>query len=64
MLSGELVTALEDANEERGVGVVFPEFSSRLKEVYGVYCRNHDHASQLLEKVSYIILLHNNYVYL
>ena len=64
MLSGELVTALENANEECGVGVVFTEFSSRVKEVYGVYCRNHDHASQLLEKVSQLISSHSNYVYL
>ena len=32
------------------VGRVFIEHAAHMKEVYKVYCRNHDDASALLEK--------------
>ena len=56
-LSGNITTSLdgiqtEDEGGGNKVGVVFREFASKIKEVYGTYCRNHDSASQLLEKVS------------
>uniref|UniRef100_H2YBY0 DH domain-containing protein n=1 Tax=Ciona savignyi TaxID=51511 RepID=H2YBY0_CIOSA len=34
----------------RNIGKVFTEFSPRMKEVYKIYCRNHDDATALLEK--------------
>ena len=52
-LSGDFLTALEESiRNEEAVGGVFMNLSSRLREVYAVYCRNHDSAAALLEKVS------------
>ena len=42
---------LADERESLDVGVLFKELAPELRDKYGVYCRNHDHASQLLEKV-------------
>ena len=51
-LSGDFLTALEESSRnEEAVGGVFMTYSSRLREVYAVYCRNHDTAAALLEKV-------------
>lgn len=51
-LSCDLLTALEESSRnEEAVGMVFMSHSSRLREVYAVYCRNHDSAAALLEKV-------------
>nr|XP_009861636.1 dynamin-binding protein-like [Ciona intestinalis] len=35
---------------EQNIGKVFSRFSPQMKEVYKVYCRNHDDATSLLEK--------------
>ena len=51
-LSGDFLTALEESSRnEAAVGGVFMENSSKLREVYAIYCRNHDSAAALLEKV-------------
>ena len=54
--SGEFLLALEEACQnikQAQVGRVFVTFAPRIKSVYGVYCRNHDSASALYEKVSH-----------
>ena len=55
-LSGKLATSLKEAcqGEGSGVGVVFKQYATQIKEVYGTYCREHDSASQLLEKVGVV----------
>ena len=51
-LSGDFLTSLEESSRnEAAVGGVFMTYSSRLREVYAGYCRNHDSAAALLEKV-------------
>ena len=52
-LSGELLKALEETCQEKcsPVGQAFVTFAPRIKEVYGIYCRNHDNAVSLYEKV-------------
>ena len=51
-LSRDFLTALEESSRnEEAMGGVFMKHSSRLKDVYAVYCRNHDSAAALLEKV-------------
>ena len=51
-LSGDFLTALEESSRNNeAVGGVFMTHSSRLREVYAGYCRNHDTAAALLEKV-------------
>lgn len=53
-LSGDFLLALEEACQnikQAQVGGVFVTFAPRIKSVYGVYCRNHDSASALYEKV-------------
>ena len=51
-LSCDFLTALEESSRnEEAVGGVFMSHSTRLREVYAVYCRNHDTAAALLEKV-------------
>ena len=52
-MSRDLLQALRvtcDEGEER-VGAVFVKFGPRLRTTYGAYCRNHDNASSLVEKV-------------
>lgn len=53
-LSGDFLRALEEACKEKQapVGAVFVTFAPRVKSVYGVYCRNHDNAAALYEKVN------------
>lgn len=54
-LSGEFLRALEEVCQDKKqvqVGGVFVTFAPRIKRVYGAYCRNHDSASALYEKVS------------
>ena len=60
-LSGRLAEALKSAggaestNEGAGsVGGVFKQFSAEIGDVYGTYCKGHDSASQLLEKVGVV----------
>ena len=65
-VSGELHTALtktqkkeqeeeeegeEDTGGENGVGKVFQTFAPRLRDVYAPYCRNHEQACAVMEKV-------------
>ena len=51
-LSCDFLTSLEESSRnEEAVGGVFMSYSSRLREVYAEYCRNHDSAAALLEKV-------------
>ena len=51
-LSGDFLTSLEESSRnEEAVGGVFMSYSSRLREVYAGYCRNHDSAAAMLEKV-------------
>ncbi|XP_019851340.1 PREDICTED: rho guanine nucleotide exchange factor 37-like [Amphimedon queenslandica] len=52
LVSGKMVTGLlADKRESLDVGALFKELAPELRDKYGVYCRNHDHASQLLEKL-------------
>lgn len=54
-LSGKFLQALEEACQDKKqvlVGGVFVTFAPRIKRVYGAYCRNHDSACALYEKVS------------
>ena len=51
-MSHDMLVALTDTcQEEEKVGAVFVKFGPRLRAAYGVYCRNHDSASALVEKV-------------
>lgn len=52
-LSGEFLQALEEACEDKqaSVGGVFMKFASRMRTVYGTYCRGQDNAAALYEKV-------------
>ncbi len=51
-LSGEILAALEETCQgQQLVGEVFVTFAPRLKDTYGMYCRNHDGAAAILEKV-------------
>ena len=53
LLSGSFLAALEACcRGDEAVGSVFVSFAPRLREVYAVYCRNHDAAVALIEKVS------------
>ncbi len=56
-LSRELLSALEEGQPL--VGGVFVTFAPRLRDTYGMYCRNHDVAASILEKVC----VHNYYRY-
>ena len=59
-LSGDFLRALEEVCQHKKqvqVGGVFVTFAPRIKSVYGVYCRNHDNASVLYEKVSSAVAL-------
>lgn len=63
-VSGQLYAALTETSvkEERnekvsdgertGIGEVFQTFAPRLRETYAIYCRNHDQACTIMEKVS------------
>lgn len=54
-LSGEFLQALETTCQEGGkqaaIGSVFVTFAPKMKNVYAVYCGNHDNAATLYEKV-------------
>ena len=51
-LSCDFLTALEDScRNQQAVGEVFVTFAPKLRDVYAAYCRNHDTASAILEKV-------------
>ncbi len=52
-LSRDLLTDLEETSQAKHslVGGVFVTFAPRIKSVYAAYCRNHDNASALNEKV-------------
>ena len=41
---------ISQSPEEMNVGRIFIEHIPRMKEVYKVYCRNHDDATTMLEK--------------
>ena len=59
-LSWQFLTALEHSiseNKQARVGHIFTTFAPRMKSVYGEYCRNHDAASSLNEKVPFKIIL-------
>ena len=63
-LSGRLAKALKSAggtestSEGAGsVGVIFKQFTAQIRDVYATYCKGHDSASQLLEKVGVIRLV-------
>ncbi|XP_064384437.1 dynamin-binding protein-like isoform X2 [Halichondria panicea] len=47
-LSKDLLSALEEGKPL--VGGVFVTFAPRLRDTYGMYCRNHDVAASILEK--------------
>ncbi len=51
----ELACGDEDKKQAR-VGGVFTSFAARIKEVFGAYCRNHDAALALYEKVQLLKL--------
>ena len=52
-VSDQLIKSLEGDDEcSVDVGLIFKEIAPEIREKYGTYCRNHEHASQLLEKVS------------
>ncbi len=54
VLSGDFLCALEKACQEgkqAPIGGVFVTFAPRMKNVYGVYCGNHNSAVALHEKV-------------
>ena len=51
-VSCDLLTAMrETCQAEEKVGMVFVKFAPRLRSSYAVYCRSHDNASSLVEKV-------------
>ena len=52
-LSGTFLAALKNCSEDKqiGIGLIFTTYATRMKDVYGLYCRNHDIASALYEKV-------------
>ena len=51
-VSQRFLDALQDAcTKEQMVGEVFVTFAPEMRGVYAVYCRNHDNAAGLLEKV-------------
>ena len=51
-MSHDLLEALRGTcAEEEKVGEVFVRFGPRLRSAYASYCRNHDTASSLVEKV-------------
>ena len=53
-VSGEFLTALQGAcREHEMVGKVFVTFAPQIRDVYAVYCRNHDTAAIMLEKVGF-----------
>ena len=55
-LSGEFLAELQKVcKEEKTVGKVFVMFAVRLRDVYSLYCRNHDTAVATLEKVSILV---------
>ena len=64
-LSGEFLLALEEAytTKQAPVGSVFVTFAPRIRDVYGVYCRSHDNASALYEKVRTHTLLKRTCLY-
>lgn len=56
-VSHDLVRALRDAYKtEEKVGAVFVKFGPRLRSSYAVYCRSHDTASSLVEKVRLLLV--------
>lgn len=56
-VSHDLLTSLREACEtEEKVGRVFVKFGPRLRTAYAAYCRNHDTASSLAEKVANVCL--------
>ena len=59
-VSHDLLVALrdmcrEEGEEEEKVGAVFVRFGPRLRATYATYCRNHDIASSLVEKVQLLL---------
>lgn len=59
-MSHDMVRALREACQaEEKVGAVFVRFGPRLRSSYAVYCRSHDMASSLVEKVSILFLAEN-----
>lgn len=51
-MSHDLLRSLDEACKNgENVGGVFVKFGPKLKSTYAVYCRSHDTASALLEKV-------------
>jgi len=56
-LLGELalVCGGEEDSKKARVGGVFVSFAPKMKEVFGNYCRNHDAASALYEKVRAVL---------
>ena len=52
VMSGDFLAALEESDQDQqSVGGVFVTFAPRLRDVYAIYCRNHDGAAAVLEKV-------------
>lgn len=57
-LSRDFLAALEEScQDHQSVGGVFVTFAPRLRDVYAIYCRNHDGAASILEKVRKVIKL-------
>ena len=57
-VSRDLLEALrETCSGEEKVGEVFVIFGPRLRSIYASYCRNHDNASSLVEKVCWLLLV-------
>lgn len=54
--SGDFLAALEN-QDHHSVGGVFVTFAPRLRDVYAIYCRNHDGAATVLEKVGKIEMM-------
>ena len=51
-MSHDLLRSLDEVCKNgENVGRVFVKFGPKLKSTYAVYCRSHDTASSLLEKV-------------
>ena len=56
-VSRDLLTALRGTCEdEEKVGAVFVKFGAQMRSSYAIYCRSHDTASSLAEKVGFLLV--------
>nr|CAB3239231.1 dynamin-binding protein-like [Phallusia mammillata] len=49
--SSKLLASLKEENQISNVGAIFIKHIPEMKEVYKMYCRNHDDATAMLEKI-------------